>query len=151
MRRLKARVTRRRSLVLDKHVFNCLLNWQRLSDDRSEAGSLFQSRGPATSNDLSPRRVLDHGKWRMWWRRTSKDGDLPQAPNLMRLERLKHQCCQFEVHTASDKLNSWRNQKSRRLRVSSLEATRMHKIMRDDNHSTMRRQVKRHDTTDHSC
>ena len=61
MRRLKARVTRRRSLVLDKHVFNCLLNWQRLSDDRSEAGSLFQSRGPATSNDLSPRRVLDHG------------------------------------------------------------------------------------------
>jgi len=52
----------RRSLVIDKQKrFNCLLNWQRLSDDRSEAGSLFQSRGPATSNDLSPRRVLDHG------------------------------------------------------------------------------------------
>ena len=31
-----------------------------MSDVRSEAGSLFQSRGPATSNDLSPRRVLDH-------------------------------------------------------------------------------------------
>jgi len=59
---LKARVTRRRSLVLDKqNVFNCLLNWQRLSDDRSEADSLFQSRDPATSNDLLPRRVLDHG------------------------------------------------------------------------------------------
>ena len=39
----------------------CLLNWQRLSDDCSEAGNLFQSRGPATSNDLSPRQVLDHG------------------------------------------------------------------------------------------
>jgi len=37
------------------------MNWQRLSDDRSEADSLFQSRGPATSNDLSPRRVVDHG------------------------------------------------------------------------------------------
>jgi len=44
----------------DKNVFNCFLSWQRLSDDRGEAGSLFQSRGPATSNDLSPRRVLYH-------------------------------------------------------------------------------------------
>jgi len=43
-----------------KNVFNCLLHWQRLSDDHSEAGSLFQSHGPATSNNLSPRRVLDH-------------------------------------------------------------------------------------------
>ena len=53
----------RRNLQLQiKNVFNCLLNWQRLSDDRSEAGSLFQSCGPATSNNvLSPRRVLDHG------------------------------------------------------------------------------------------
>ena len=49
------------SEALNKNVFNCLPNWQRLSDDRSEAGSLFQSRGPATSNDLSSRRVLDHG------------------------------------------------------------------------------------------
>jgi len=48
-----------------------------LSEDRIEAGSLFQSRSPATSNDLSPRRVLDHGmthvmvpdEWR--WRLTS--------------------------------------------------------------------------------
>jgi len=53
----------RRSLVLDKQkrFQHCLLNWQRLTDDRSEAGSLFQSHGPVTSNDLSPRRVLDHG------------------------------------------------------------------------------------------
>ena len=46
--------------LTNKSVFNCLLNWQRLSDDRSEAGSLFKSHGPATSNDLSPRRVRDH-------------------------------------------------------------------------------------------
>ena len=44
----------------DLLVSSCL-NWQRLSNGHSEAGSLFQSRGPATSNDLSPRRVLDHG------------------------------------------------------------------------------------------
>jgi len=47
--------------LTNKNVFNCLLNWQRLSDDPIEAGNLFQSRGPATSNDLSPRRVLYHG------------------------------------------------------------------------------------------
>jgi len=34
---LKASITRRHSLVLNRNVFNCLLNWQRLSDDRSEA------------------------------------------------------------------------------------------------------------------
>jgi len=44
----------------DLLVSSCL-NWQRLSNGHSEAGSLFQSRGPATSHDLSPRLVLDHG------------------------------------------------------------------------------------------
>jgi len=47
--------------LTNKNVFSCLLNWEKLSDDRSEAGSLFQSRSSATSNGLSPRRVLDHG------------------------------------------------------------------------------------------
>jgi len=47
--------------LTNENVFNCFLNWQRLSDDRSEAGSLFQSRSTATSNDLSLRRVLNHG------------------------------------------------------------------------------------------
>jgi len=27
--------------LTNRYVFNCLLDWQRLSDDRSEAGSLF--------------------------------------------------------------------------------------------------------------
>jgi len=40
---------------VNKVVCVCVL------DDRSKAGSLFQSRGPATSNDLLPRGVLDHG------------------------------------------------------------------------------------------
>jgi len=39
--------------LTNKNVFNCLLNWQRLSDDRSEAGSLFHSRGPATCSSVS--------------------------------------------------------------------------------------------------
>jgi len=70
--------------LTNKNVFNCLLNWQRLSNDRSEAGSLFQSRGPATSNDLSPRRVLDHGMTHVM-APDERISDWPQALTCMRL------------------------------------------------------------------
>ena len=59
--RITISISRFSVLTRNKNVFNCLLNWQRLSDDCSEAGGLFQSGAPATSSDPSPRRVLDHG------------------------------------------------------------------------------------------
>jgi len=62
-----------------------------VTDDRSEAGSLFQSRGPATSNDLSPRRVLDHGKTHVMApderrRRLASGADLHASDNLVGCE-----------------------------------------------------------------
>jgi len=53
------------------------MNWQRLSDDHSEADSLFQSRG-LTSNDLSPRRVLDHGMTHVMAPDERRRGDWPR-------------------------------------------------------------------------
>ena len=80
---------------MTKKVFNCLLNWQRLSDDCSEAGSLFQSRGPATSNDLSPRRVLDHGMTHVMApderrRRLASDADLHASERYDGVQQMSH-------------------------------------------------------------
>jgi len=47
----------RRSLI-EQMCFSSFLNCSQSSTARSAAGKQFQTRGPATANDLSPRLVL---------------------------------------------------------------------------------------------